>query len=725
MREGYIVSNTLTLKLLLIPIVALLISIPGSTASIELGGLITQDVICEGQNILLNGNVTIVGSTLKLDNCILSIVGDGKYILSISDGSVLNISNSEVDGRGRLSIVVDESSSLFVRGSTLSGLGWLEEQLVGNLFSLYSYPGPPFLDIDFKGGVAIQSYASNTVIESNIISGVSGISVFGDYSRIVNNTFLNVSIYAFLVSGDESLVSSNKVVGGDSSLYESYGIYVDGSTNIEISFNIISDVGIGISLKNVSKSEITGNVLEDLFIGMKVEGYSLLIEDNVINSIEDTGILFSYVDDVVIQSNLISNFSMFDNRKVSMEYFDSVSTLYESYNDYLFNYLRRGGLLFIGDADNIVIRENLIEDIPLYGFGISFVTTLIADNITIADNEFMDIGVESLLGLAPKDFTVKWIGIEPIRFETPFSASIELSSTDEVDIYNNTFRYVLTGVSTIFYNSSGNYGDLLVRNNLFEWMSPDTWNSYMSSEYGLIAGIVLSTRGEKIGVSRERGVVYYGDRSYYVEENKILNYVYPYYVENPFVDRKFAYILNNEIDSFYLNLTQGNVTLSGNEYLNDLKPNIAITNVTVYPSDLGFGLYEILIILEHENIEYYEWADYVFRYVIEVDGSLVDMQSPPRLLRTIRTTVSLSPGNHTIGVAVFLSGLSEKNKLDNFVEEVVNTFGEDIEPIVNGSITTPPVNEVDNGDNGSIWITLVVILIISILILLVYRGRRK
>ena len=221
-------------------------------------------------------------------------------------------------------------------------------------------------------------------------------------------------------------------------------------------------------------------------------------------------------------------------------------------------------------ARNITITNNYIGSAPPYGYGIAFDVKYIAYDINISDNIIEHIGDGYYLKDPcyienPGLWSVK---LDDIRM--PPGAAIELESTNNIFIENNTIRSCLNGISTAFPDAIGNYGNISISHNRLYGLLNYTWleNGKPITAYGI--GIGLSTYAWHPEENQERYKVYSSTAIMNIFNNYIYNYTYPIILDIEKPNLKKSYIIDNIVDTYVEFKLNTAAYMHGNQFLNKI-----------------------------------------------------------------------------------------------------------------------------------------------------------
>ncbi|MCD6464263.1 right-handed parallel beta-helix repeat-containing protein, partial [Candidatus Woesearchaeota archaeon] len=169
-------------------------------------------------------------------------------------------------------------------------------------------------------------------------------------------------------------------------------------------------------------------------------------------------------------------------------------------------------------GDHIVFRNNYFGKTPPRSLGLVLDTALGITDLEIVNNTFEDIGT-----FIPEGFVQKELPPSCVEGSYTTGAAICLENSDNVLIENNTFKNVLSAVSSVkdgFSDALGNFGSVIIKNNkilgrkTFSWIEQkfnthlDWWaSSTQIQKYATTAFEVGSTHLEDMTVP-ERPVLH-------------------------------------------------------------------------------------------------------------------------------------------------------------------------------------------------------------------------
>lgn len=295
-------------------------------------------------------------------------------------------------------------------------------------------------DFTITGGdwaIYLEGSLNSQVLRNNITNNGRGICLYGSasYNLIEENTIVdNTHNGIFLKSPDPSnYTSHSNEIKKNIISQTNYGIYLEGTTNTEVSDNVIQDFGLyGIRTISTVNDAIDNNTITGGGYGIFLtNSYSLTISKNTIFSIENYGIWATggqLATDYHLDIGLNSGMDSIWLGKLLIDENEIHSS--------------SGGIKFSNSMNNEVLN-NRIYNHTFYGLEI----TSSSDNITVKGNNISSnserglyIFMSSSIELSSNDFMNNKYGIF-IRSSSGNYVHENLLSKNIIGIYLNNVSY--------------------------------------------------------------------------------------------------------------------------------------------------------------------------------------------------------------------------------------------------------------------------------------------
>ena len=310
------------------------------------------------------------------------------------------------------------------------------------------------------------------------------------------------------------------------------------------------------------------------------------------------------------------------------------------------------------------------------------------------------------------------VPLDKLMFIPP-GAAIELESTENLFIENNTFISCLNGILTSFPDAIGNYGNLTMRNNVLVGTYYAEWVEHGRKKYWPGIGIGVGTAAYRPDEIEERWKVYNSKAYIEIYGNRVENFTYALVIDIRNQTLKKASVENNTFTGYLELIVPRYVSMEGNK-LAPLLPDLKVSNLTVeVVNDTATITAWILLdspapLKKSITIE------------IAIDGEKVVRKlylSEPKLY-VVKHVAKLSSGKHTVHVLVDPTNeLEEKDEDNNYAQETVEIRepSEKTQPEESVEKETKPEEEVQV---HLVVLAAAVVIVILMVVLLLYALRK-
>jgi len=712
-KHGY---RWLLIILFLLAVSPLLIVPTGADPVPRQNLVVTGRMDVVSQHLKVAGNVTIMGGgRLILVNSTLEFVGaEPRHYFIVEAGGELVLNSSRVTGPERsYTIFVKHGSTFAAVNSTIENAGWKDHRDDGN----YIWIGPAYtvdysiyghgLEInttvkEFKGNAlrniaSVRFYSSGNVVEDNIVVGMrhEGIAFIGSNDNVVRgNVFVDGSL--------------NR---------ETYGLkFYPGTRNQVVANNTFRNLCIGIFASLVPpwtagvNFTISGNKMRHVIQGLVVKLRNSRIVGEDYRELWSLGIFIAASENVIVEGCRIENLTLYDESVASEEYFQEARPyIHPKYPRAYYNFLLllRGGIMVSWSGRNITLRNNYIAYVPPYGYGVSFDVKYIVYDSKIVGNVFEHIGdVEPPWELSSPGLGS--VSLNRLMFAPP-GAAIELESTENLVIENNTFISCLNGILTSFPDAIGNYGNLTIRNNVLIGTYYAKWAEQGREKCWLGVGIGIGTAAYRPDENGERWRVFNSRAYIEICGNRVENFTYALVIDVRNQTLKKAMVEDNTFKG-YLELVVPQYVYARGNKLAPLLPDLKISNLTVEATN--------------NTATITVWIFYdlpvPFRKLITVEIAIDGEKVAKKLyvskpgLYAVEHVAKLTLGEHVVEVRVDPANeIKEKDEDNNYVQKTFEVGRTEKE--------TEPEKETEGKFLALLMSAVVILLVLS---LLLYTFRR-
>ncbi len=592
-----IVANALLILILLLS------PVPYTFNSKPNGGLeINEEAIFISQYIIVGGNVMVrSGGKLILINSTLQFNCQDKCYLIVDPGGALILNNSKITGpEDKYTIFINDGVEFVMVNSVIENAGWKDHEDDGK----YIWIGPAYTNDWSTYGHGLEINMTVKVFRGNVFRNIASIRFYSSNNIIEDNIVVNMRHEGMAFIGSNNNIIRNNIFINGTLNRETYGLrFYPGTRDQLIYNNTFESLCIGMFISLIPpwtpcvNFTIHNNRMHRIIQGLMGRLYDSHIYNESYEYLWSLGIMLAASKNVVVEKCRIGNLTFIDESIASEEYFQECREyIHPQYPRAYYNFLilLRGGILVSWSGNNIIIKYNDIYHIPPYGYGIGFDVKYIAYNVKIINNTFRHIC----------DFQPPWnvsnpglgsVLLDKIYIQPP-GAAIELESTENLLIENNTFISCLNGILTSFPDAIGNYGNLTIRNNLIIGTYYASWIEKDRIRYWYGIGIGVGTRAYRPNENSERWRVYNSKSIITIAGNTVINYTYALIVDLYNETLKKAVVVNNTFDGYCEIVTSASINLSGNKFRQVL-PDLKIGNLTVKTVDKTL-LIEVEIELE-------------------------------------------------------------------------------------------------------------------------------
>ena len=678
------------------------------------------------QYLEVTGNVTVMGGgRLVLVNSTLEFVGaEPKHYLVVEPGGELVLNGSKVTGpKGSYTIFVKHGSTFAAVNSTIEDAGWKDHRDDGN----YIWIGPAYtvdysvyghgLEInttvkEFRGNVlrnvaSVRFYSSGNVVEGNVVVGMrhEGMAFVGSNDNVIRgNVFIDGAL--------------NR---------ETYGLkFYPGTRKQVVVNNTFRNLCIGIFASLVPpwtagvNFTISGNKMRRVIQGLVVKLKDSKISEEDYRELWSLGIFIAASENVVVENCRIENLTLYDESVASDEYFQEAKPyIHPKYPRAYYNFLLllRGGIMISWSGRNITLRNNYIAYVPPYGYGVSFDVKYMVYDSKIVGNTFEHIGdIQPLWELSGPGLGS--VHLDGLTFIPP-GAAIELESTENLVIENNTFISCLNGILTSFPDAIGNYGNLTIKNNVLIGTYYAEWVEHGRKKYWPGIGIGVGTAAYRPDEIEERWKAYNSKAYIEIYGNRVENFTYALVIDIRNQTLKKASVENNTFAGYLELIAPQYVSVERNK-LAPLLPDLKVLNLTVEVVN-DTATITVWVLLESPVS-----LKKSITVEIAIGGEKVARKlylSEPKLY-VVKHVAKLSSGKHTIRVLVDSTNeLEEEDEDNNYAQETVE-IGKTSEK------TQPeePVEKETKPEEGVqvrlIVLAVAVVIVVLVVALLLYALRK-
>ncbi|HDD63721.1 MAG: hypothetical protein DRJ32_02390 [Thermoprotei archaeon] len=662
------VVNTLLILLLLLS------SVPYTFNSKPNGGLeINEEAIFISQYIIVGGNVTVrSGGRLILINSTLQFNCQDKCYLIVDPGGALILNNSKITGpEDKYTIFINDGAELIMVNSVIENAGWKDHENDGK----YIWIGPAYTNDWSTYGHGLEINTTVKVFRGNVFRNIASIRFYSSNNIIEDNIVVNMRHEGMAFIGSNNNIIRNNIFINGTLNRETYGLrFYPGTRDQLIYNNTFENLCIGMLISLIPpwtpcvNFTIHDNRMHRVVQGLMGRLYDSQIYNESYEYLWSLGIMLAASKNVVVEKCRIGNLTFIDESIASEEYFQECREyIHPQYPRAYYNFLilLRGGILVSWSGNNIIIKYNDIYHIPPYGYGIGFDVKYIAYNVKIINNTFRHIC----------DFQPPWnvsgpglgsVRLDKIYFQPPGGA-IEIESTENLLIENNTFISCLNGILTSFPDAIGNYGNLTIRNNLIVGTYYTSWIEKDKTKYWYGIGIGVGTRAYRPNENGERWRVYNSKSTIVIAGNEVVNYTYALIVDLYNETLKKAIVENNTFNGYYEIITSQTVDLSRNILKPNL-PDLKIANLTVETIDNTMML-KVKVAIE-TAIPFFK----IIYIEIKVDDEVVKKWIKLNASREyiIKHKVNVSKGRHSVEVFIDTTNvIKEVDEDNNYIRKIV------------------------------------------------------
>ncbi len=636
--------------------------------------------VVDGVDGLVNHSIVVgANGTLVIQNSELKFYSDGKGHIEIyvSGGGRLIIRSSvlEAINKTRLSIYVDSGGYIELKRSTFINLGWKLPTTKNYLF-----PGVGFTnDTSHRGhGLEIAGHVGSFI--GNTFINVTSIRFYSGNVEVVDNLIISPLHEGLAFFGSNNMIVNNRIINASTEYREIHGIrFYPGSHGNIVKDNYISRIPVGITISLIDpwiKNEdylIVNNTIQKAFIGMAVEGKNITIEKNRIYNTFVHAIFLNDCEKVVVRNNKISNFTYLIPYMYTEDYWNEIKRLFNNRDWYDFLIMQRGGILIGWRARDITITGNTISYAPVFGYGVGFDVRYSATNISIVGNYFSHIADGYYLEEEGYIHPPNLYSVPLSTLQRATGAAIELESTSNVYISENTFDRCLNGIVTAFPDAIGNFGNLVIRDNQFRGIDPNEWPEYYRKGYGPIVAIGIGTSAFNPKENDERGRIFDLNSNTTILRNGISNYVYGLVVDNTDPAKRSFTISSNTISGYFDNILNNAEMSESNRLINRIVPNGVAADLSISPSvSMANEKTKVVATVRIVNFTPISMLFKMpFNAVLYIDDSQVKrvkLDSDGTYHLVYNWTVS-GEGKHRISLIVDpLDAIRESNETDNSIE---------------------------------------------------------
>ncbi|MCX6818224.1 MAG: right-handed parallel beta-helix repeat-containing protein [Candidatus Aenigmarchaeota archaeon] len=277
--------------------------------------LITENIVCSSQTIVLNGSLLINGvSNLTLENSILSFNSNYNGQFGIDVNGTLSIAGSTIRSESSYAytFVSNTGATLSIRDSSVSGCGFISGD--NKMRGVYvKSSGTVISNVTFANNYyALLLYASGSnVSASTFASNYVGIEVSGSNDIITGNTLVSNSGGNIAgMTGSGITLSSNVIANSSSTAFPAFLI-----NNSVISSNIFfNNSGGGFGIAGVGNN-LTGNRIEANKGSYGLElanSANSIVTGNVILGNTGYGLYIDTTSNTLLANNLVNASGIYD-----------------------------------------------------------------------------------------------------------------------------------------------------------------------------------------------------------------------------------------------------------------------------------------------------------------------------------------------------------------------------------------------------------------------------
>ncbi|RLE95622.1 MAG: hypothetical protein DRJ55_01500 [Thermoprotei archaeon] len=627
---------------------------------------VTGELYLRGETLNVAGNVTVrSGGRLLLINSTLRFVGDGRHFFVVEAGGELFLNRSTVTGpEGSYTIFVERGAKFSAVYSVIENAGWKDHRDDGN----YIWIGPAFT-VDYSTyGHGLEVNTTVKLFRGNTLRNIASVRFYSSGNVIEDNLVVNMRHEGIAFVGSNDNVVKGNTFRDAALNRETYGLkFYPGTKNQLIANNTFQNLSIGIFVSLVppwkagENFTITGNRMRRVVQGLVAKLRDSVVKGEDYRNVWSVGVFLAASQNVVVEDCTIENLTLYDESIASEEYFQEAEPyihpkLPRAYYNFLL--LLRGAIQISWSGRNITIRRNKIAYVPPYGYGVAFDVKYIAYDVKIVNNTFTHIG----------DFQPPWnisnpglgsVPLDQIGF-TPPGAAIELESTENLLIKNNTLKYCLNGILTSFPDAIGNYGNLTIEGNELQGLQSARWKERGRMREWKGIGIGVGTRAYRPQENNERYRIYSSKAEIRILSNRVENFTYALVIDIDNPELKKATVENNTFLQYSEVKVPAYVNLSRNTLMPSL-PDLKIANLTVTVSGR-----EATIIAE-VAVEPPQPPAGKIAVEVTVDNQTItkELALNSSKLYTIKHTANLTSGEHVIRVAVDPANKIKEKDEDN------------------------------------------------------------
>ena len=635
--------------------------------------VVRETILVESRRFRVAGNLTVAsGGRLVLLNSTLEFEGtEPRHYLVVEPGGELVINRSRVTGpEGSYTIFVKHGSKFVVVNSIVENAGWKDHRDDGK----YIWIGPAYtVDYSFYGhGLEVNTTVKE--FRGNVLSNVASVRFYSSGNVVENNTVVGMRHEGMAFFGSDNIVRGN-VFAGRVLNRETYGLkFYPGTMNQLVANNTFRDLCIGIFVSLVPpwtpgvNFTISGNRMRRVIQGLVAKLRNSRVSGEDYRDVWSTGIFVAASENVVVENSRVENLTLYDESVAGEDYFQEAKPyIHPKYPRAYYNFflLLRGGIMVSWSGRNITLRNNLIAYVPPYGYGIAFDVKYIVYDSKIVGNKFLHIGDLQ----PPWELSNPGLGSVPLdklRFIPP-GAAIELESTENLVIENNTFTSCLNGILTSFPDAIGNYGNLTIINNTLTGTYYAEWSEQGRRKLWPGIGIGVGTAAHRPEENKERWKVYSSKARIEIRSNRVENFTYALVVDVRNWTLKKVSVVNNTFRGYVEILAPDYVSLSGNSLVPVL-PDLEVTSLAV---DVSNNTVTVTV-----------WVRLVspvpLRKTVHVEIELNGEKRTEKLylsepkLYSLKHVAELPSGEYTVKVHVdALDELREKNEGNNYAQRTV------------------------------------------------------
>jgi hypothetical protein len=563
--------------------------------------IIDGEVSCISKNITLNGNLIIVdGGKLILEDSTLFFNSKDKegYLLEVKPGGSLIVDSSTITGPEdkyySISIHADAEFSLV--NSAIKNAGWKDQKGT----SEYLYIGSKFTRDYSTLGHGVEMHTTPLLFKNNIFENIASIRFYASNNLVENNVIKEIRHegFAFMSGSDNNIVRNNRILGAAEPHRETHGIrFYPGTKNNEIYNNTINRVAYGIMIGQIPpwsvnrNFKIHHNTIRECFRGLWVGELRDSHIHNEDYKLVSLGMGFANSPNVLVENSSITNITYVIPEIMTPEYFEEVKEIiHPKYPRTWFDFtLRKGGVMINWAARNLTIKNNRIAYAPPFGYGIQFDVKYTAHDVKIVGNTIEHIGDDYYIPLEYiKRPFIASVGIRGLPRRS--GGAIEVESSHNLVIKNNTVRNSVNGIVTDFPDAIGNNGDLLIENNLITGISNEVPEIRGRVEKDV--GIAVGTRIHSPGENEERKALYETETEIRIVGNTISNFYYGLAVDIDRPELKSISVSGNRFLGYEGNIVPDYIDLEEDNELMQ-KPDLELRSIIVSKNEE----YEINVII--------------------------------------------------------------------------------------------------------------------------------